>query len=496
MKKLLILATVISVLLIGMPAVAASATHNVSPGDDIQAVIDAASPGDTILFAPGTYSLSSTLNVNKPLTLTSEDPYAGTKPFLDGGGTLKHIIYIAADDVTINGLEIANGTGDLVRQSDSYSGTIVRNCVVHDSSGDEGIQLKACTDCLVECNRVYDVAQDGISIAEGSHNSTIRNNEIYGVGSENAAIYVYDSYDMTVACNHIHDTQAANGIKMYKNHGSTHTIVNNLIVNNTWQGGKRCYDEADGSTISIYKPRTASTYVIAHNTLADNSGVDACGNPTGHAIYVNDYDGSGFVTSIDDNIATNHNGYGIRVLYGAAVNYSYNDLWQNALGATDGNPVDGGGNISADPLYNADYTLGVESPCIGAASDGQDMGRLFDECGCAPPVIAVSIDIKPGSDPNSINLKSRGVVPVAVLTTDDFDASTVDPSTVLFADASPLRWALEDVDDDGDVDLLFHFKTQELELTGDSTEAALTGTTYDEQPIQGTDTVNIVPKGK
>jgi len=108
----------------------------------------------------------------------------------------------------------------------------------------------------------------------------------------------------------------------------------------------------------------------------------------------------------------------------------------------------------------------------------------------------VEIDIKPGSDPNSINLKSRGVVPVAVLTTDDFDATTVDPVTVMFAGASPLRWAMEDVDDDGDEDLLFHFKTQELELNGDSTEATLTGSTYSGQSIQGTDTVNIVPKGK
>jgi hypothetical protein len=106
----------------------------------------------------------------------------------------------------------------------------------------------------------------------------------------------------------------------------------------------------------------------------------------------------------------------------------------------------------------------------------------------------VSIDIKPSSDPNSINLKSKGVVPVAVLTTGDFDASTTDPGTVVFAGASPLRWALEDVDNDGDMDMLFHFKTQELDL--DSTEATLTGDTSSGCPIIGTDTVNIVPTGK
>ncbi|GAB4531879.1 MAG: hypothetical protein Kow0063_11720 [Anaerolineae bacterium] len=112
------------------------------------------------------------------------------------------------------------------------------------------------------------------------------------------------------------------------------------------------------------------------------------------------------------------------------------------------------------------------------------------------PCFEQAIDIKPGSDPNSINLKSKGVVPVAVLTTDDFDASTVDPGTVLFAGASPVRWTLEDVDSDGDMDMLFHFKTQELDLDAGSTEAYLTGYTQDGQFIWGVDAVNIVPKGK
>ena len=113
--------------------------------------------------------------------------------------------------------------------------------------------------------------------------------------------------------------------------------------------------------------------------------------------------------------------------------------------------------------------------------------------GCLAP-IPVAIDIKPGSDPNSINLKSKGVVTVAVLTTDEFDASSIDPVTVIFAGASPLRWAWEDVDFDCDTDLVFHFKTQELNLDSNSIEALLSGYTLDSIPIEGTDLVNIVPK--
>ena len=113
-----------------------------------------------------------------------------------------------------------------------------------------------------------------------------------------------------------------------------------------------------------------------------------------------------------------------------------------------------------------------------------------------PSITEVAIDIKPGSDPNSINLNSKGNVPVAVLTTDDFDASDVDPNTVVFAGVEPVKWTMEDVDDDGDDDMLFHFKTQDLDLDEDSTEATLFGKTKDWDFFEGTDTVNIVPMAK
>jgi len=110
--------------------------------------------------------------------------------------------------------------------------------------------------------------------------------------------------------------------------------------------------------------------------------------------------------------------------------------------------------------------------------------------------VKVEIDIKTGGNPNSINLKSKGVVPVAVLTTDGFDARNIDPTTVEFAGASPVRWTLCDVDDDGDEDMLFHFETQELKLDENSTEAILTGKTTEEKVIRGTDGVQIVPQKK
>ena len=107
----------------------------------------------------------------------------------------------------------------------------------------------------------------------------------------------------------------------------------------------------------------------------------------------------------------------------------------------------------------------------------------------------VDIDIKPGSCPNSINLKSKGVVPVAVLTTDSFDAATVDPSTVELEGVLAVKWAMDDVDGDGDLDLVLHFSTQALvgagALDANSTLTYLTGY-FSGGQFYGQDYVNIV----
>jgi hypothetical protein len=108
--------------------------------------------------------------------------------------------------------------------------------------------------------------------------------------------------------------------------------------------------------------------------------------------------------------------------------------------------------------------------------------------------VAAPIDIMPGGNPNSMNLTSRGKTPVAVLTDESFFAPLVDPDTVVFAGAFPVHWAVEDVDDDGDPDMIFQFKTQDLALDDTSTEAELTGITMGGQAFSGVDTVNIVPK--
>ena len=118
------------------------------------------------------------------------------------------------------------------------------------------------------------------------------------------------------------------------------------------------------------------------------------------------------------------------------------------------------------------------------------------------PVLSVDIDVKPGSYPNSVNLGSNGVVPVAILSTPDFDATTVDESTVELAGAfvairgrNHYLASEEDVNGDGLLDLVCHISTENLDCgTFQDGFARLSGRTVDGMSIEGWDEITVVPQ--
>ena len=146
--------------------------------------------------------------------------------------------------------------------------------------------------------------------------------------------------------------------------------------------------------------------------------------------------------------------------------------------------------------------------------------------------VAVAVDIKPESCPNPINVKSKGVFPVAILGTEDFDVNQVDPNSITLwtedgGEVTPLRWALEDVatpyiyspedeeeymcttdGPDGYPDLTLKFDIQEIVDAlgepedvddGDVEFVWLTGNLLEEfggTPIEGRDVIIIIKKGK
>ncbi|ODR81259.1 hypothetical protein BG842_05355 [Haladaptatus sp. W1] len=139
--------------------------------------------------------------------------------------------------------------------------------------------------------------------------------------------------------------------------------------------------------------------------------------------------------------------------------------------------------------------------------DVEQIEATFEEIAADICPTEVEIDIKPGSYPNAINCNTNreGVIPVAILTTADFEAETVDPSSLRFGSPSTVIGGggatlvhgsghTEDVDYDGDVDFVGHFPVKDAGFTDSDTEGVLVGLTKSGESIAGLDSVKIVGK--
>jgi hypothetical protein len=107
--------------------------------------------------------------------------------------------------------------------------------------------------------------------------------------------------------------------------------------------------------------------------------------------------------------------------------------------------------------------------------------------------------------PNTIQCRAGNqVITVAILTTQVFDALSVDHTTVKFESAgethrdrksgAALRQE-EDVDCDGDLELVFYFRLDETYLTCYSRCVLLNGFSYAGQQFSGADLVQMIGGG-
>jgi len=137
----------------------------------------------------------------------------------------------------------------------------------------------------------------------------------------------------------------------------------------------------------------------------------------------------------------------------------------------------------------------------GLSATFEGVAHLSLLVGLSPDVVEVLIDIKPGSSINAVNLGSNGLLPVAILSSDAFDARTVDPLSVTLAGAgvrltpqgAPMA-GFEDVNNDGLGDMVVHVRVDQLQLqlTAGETELALEGATFAGVGIHGTDMIRVV----
>jgi pimeloyl-ACP methyl ester carboxylesterase len=139
-------------------------------------------------------------------------------------------------------------------------------------------------------------------------------------------------------------------------------------------------------------------------------------------------------------------------------------------------------------------TFSLEITLNGATTVlAQDL--RIDEIAGAPFVAAFTrIDILPGSEENLIVVRRRGVVPVAILGGESFDAGLVDPNSLTFGatgDEASLRQCggLEDTDGDGFLDLVCQFNVADTGFAAGGVEGRLKGEMFDGSPVLGVDSI-------
>jgi hypothetical protein len=142
---------------------------------------------------------------------------------------------------------------------------------------------------------------------------------------------------------------------------------------------------------------------------------------------------------------------------------------------------------------------GLTSSSLGGYSNG-DYTLIVS--GVSPPMLQINIDIKPGSgdSPAPINPRSKGKIPVALLSSADFTAVTVRVDSLRFGptgnEASPSHCGHsgEDVNGDGRLDLVCHFENQKAAFSPSDEEGIVKGMTDTGRAFEGRGRLKVIPQ--
>jgi hypothetical protein len=219
-------------------------------------------------------------------------------------------------------------------------------------------------------------------------------------------------------------------------------------------------------------------------------------SPTGWHFYCASWDGvarcypdpwEGVKLYIDGQLQTNATGYGSCELFPRSGTHL------TAIGVYEGRetPANRSG-FAIDPMD--------EIRIYGRELSAEEIQSLYEaDLSCL--TVPISIDIKPGSDPNCFNINGHGVIPVAILGSADLDVNDINADTLSFnglavrvrGKKGPLC-TFEDSNGDGFLDLVCHFEDEPGEwVEGNNESATLTGELVDGTGIEGTDSICIVP---
>ncbi|MBI5762602.1 MAG: right-handed parallel beta-helix repeat-containing protein [Planctomycetes bacterium] len=385
---------------------ASAAVINVIPTDDINAKITSAAVGDTLLFGPGTYTVTATINVNKAnLSLLSSGGASATTIVYATNTDNTPVITIASSGITIGG----PGQGFTIQQNDAGANTpLTGNCCIKidgSTTGNSTISIRnnilQGTDA--DCGILINPDMTPADVAGGSPTLNVTDNQFNmsgGATSFDYGIYFYyhmypaplstniSAYNMTVTITGNAMTDVTDyGIYFDDDVFKSNVTVTNNTISSASGGSSGVEFSSDVTAFSsvtvsnntiddfgyglyISEVNEASTLAVANNTFTnvDTYGIDvdvyngATGSVTGNMLSVDSASGSDGIESdteygssmlIDGNTIIGFDSYGIYESYpyaGCSVT-----ITNNTIRMADG----GGGSygIYTDTEYGSQTTV-------------------------------------------------------------------------------------------------------------------------------------------
>ncbi|PKP59793.1 hypothetical protein CVT91_06160 [Candidatus Atribacteria bacterium HGW-Atribacteria-1] len=202
----------------------------------IQAAVDAASPGDTIIVRDGTYT--ENVNVNKDhLTIRSENGAEVT--VVQAANSDDHVFEVTADYVNISMFTISGADG--TNRAGICFGSSVGHCNVSDNvvrNNECGISLLSYSDNNnISENNILDNGV-GIHLCGSAYNNIAHNDLLQnGSGIVNAMLFGDPEWNRAIENRIIGNNISGGGLGIYLRFAPRSYLRNNSITNNTYNFG-------------------------------------------------------------------------------------------------------------------------------------------------------------------------------------------------------------------------------------------------------------------